>query len=180
MFHYTALTWTDCPIWWCPHGTSFEPGLWKSSRRQQRWARDSGNESSGQVIEAIGKFRVFTSWVTNTCRVADFLSFMIVRHELTSKTEVCRYYENNQHAILSSKCWSKEMRTSDVEGGESVEVEIQKNVYGAALLAIAQVSVAGTRLEHDGIMIAWFLPFKIHHNRDIWVPKSVKDPKFPR
>jgi len=30
--------------------------------------------------------------------------------------------------------------TSDVEGGESVEVEIQKNVYGAALLAIAQVS----------------------------------------
>lgn len=46
------------------------------------------------------------------------------------------------------------MRTSDVEGGESVEVEIQKNVYGAALLAIAQVSVAGTRLEQDGIMIA--------------------------
>lgn len=98
---------------------------------------------------------------------------MIVRHELTSKTEVCRCYENNQHAILSSKCWSKEMRTSDVEGGESVEVEIQKNVYGAALLAIAQVSVAGTRLERDGIMTAWFLPFKIHHNRDIWVPKSV-------
>ncbi len=55
------------------------------------------------------------------------------------------------------------MRTSDVEGGESVEVEIQKNVYGAALLAIAQVSVAGTRLEHDGIMIAWFPPFKKRH-----------------
>lgn len=32
-------------------------------------------ELSGQVIEAIDKFRVFTSWVTNTCRVADFLSF---------------------------------------------------------------------------------------------------------
>ena len=63
------------------------------------------------------------------------------------------------HPSVEAKKWGHLM----LKGGESVEVEIQKNVYGAALLAIAQVSVAGTRLEQDGIMIAWFLPFKIHH-----------------
>lgn len=175
MFHYTALTWTDCPIWWCPHGTSFEPGLWKSSRRQQRWARDSGNESSGQVIEAIDKFRVFTSWLTNTCKVADFLSFFDSQTwadkqngsvQMLWEQPACHPFIQ----VLKQRnediwCWRwRKRRSGDTE-------KCLWSCIAGYCASICCWDKTRTWWNHD-CLPRW--------SRGIWVPKSVKHPKLPR